>query len=463
MFKTIKTSIKFSTMRLVNYSLVFILFFLFANCTKDETPAPKPDAEENSNPEPQEPQEPQPEVYFILNVNENVHTEKSDDWIFIHSESGDLLDSKSIESGEFVFEMDSDKIPEKFTITLFHFHTEYSNNYRLTTFTEISKGTYWYWQDLYDFRTWSQGDSYGNFTFKVNDFDNAPINTIISNEFGLIDNSTTFGFINEVWEVSGGPAIYDKDDYISTIMTEAGELKYYIYENVLNQGSFNYFFENPLSYKNDYLNFDNVIQIDLPDNYYLFDLNVMGFQENQEYQRDGFVISSINSAFSTHNFEKVPVGFLNRFDKYIIDFILEWDKGNHTYQNQTYGERPQQIVVPEIPSYTITNNSFQNFSFDTDFKFQWKRDLWGASATPGKSIQWNVYSSSDYNSPFGELPEEFANKYPEINLNSLKHFKSELFFNTLEYSELLDLQYGKVHSTYPHFTHEMMAIISSDE
>jgi len=218
-----------------------------------------------------------------------------------------------------------------------------------------------------------------------------------------------------------------------------------------------------LSFKNDYLHFDHLIQVDLPNDYFLFDLNVMGYQEGQEYERDGYVLSSIKSAFTTHSFTFVPIGFLDKFDNYKVDFILRWDKDKFTYQNQSYSERPQQIFIPEIPSFSILNDSFQNFNFDTDFEFQWKVDSWNTNLGPNKFLLWNVFSSSDYTLLINEFPEDFTNKYPDIKLDSMMHFKSDLYFNTFEYSQFLELRYGEVHSEYPHFDHEVISIVNADE
>ncbi|MGI9549923.1 MAG: hypothetical protein ACR2MT_01885 [Aurantibacter sp.] len=414
--------------------LIITTLVLSANCTKDQAPAPKPDTDEQIDPEPNEPKEPtepETEVYFTLNTYEPPYeVEASEDWVILHDANGKLLDYSSYVAGDKLeFEAPTDSLTPTFSVTYLKYRNLNDRKYHdVTTTTNVARGF------VQNFGPYSLSESEdliktGEFDFTVQnvpdpDRDASPIKVELSSGRGRLGGgSGGSGFPNgtQVLTLAQIDKYEGFDDYLITILDDFNNLKYYFLDNPSGQGF-------TTDYTVDFLDFEQDISIFLPP-HNSYNLNVAGFKEEQEFSQNGGywlhdVISVLNTDVPTN---PLKVGYLDIFTKYRTVFNISMD--GYSYVIVNFGDPLEALVIPDKPAVTVTDPSLNAFRFNVDTEFVSGVHSWFYEEGSGANndflrTTWSISADKGFEPVVGDLPNEILEKYPDMALNLLEYSSS---------------------------------------
>tara|TARA_R110002167_G_scaffold35569_8_gene113553 strand:- start:2655 stop:3905 length:1251 start_codon:yes stop_codon:yes gene_type:complete len=390
----------------------------------EETQIPSPE------PTPEVPKAPIYEVYFTVNTFPNYNSDLSDDWIIIHDEQGKLLEYRPFESGDqLLFERDSDSLPEFFTVSRLQYSfNETSKYFEINTSCKTAQKS-----EL------NLGSNYvsniepltktGDFDITINNIPvppgkASPIKDIVSTKIGRLGGVSSGSAINGLSKLIKTTAKYEKvEDYIVTILDGNDNLRYYNFQNALSQ-------DITVDYSNAFQNFDTYLNVYLP-TYSSYNMNIAGFEDGQVFDQNGGywlhnIISVIDDEIKT---APLIIGYLDKFKRYRTQFNISM--ADYNYYISQYGDPLLEIVIPEKPNMTITDQSIENFRFQIDIDFLSAGQRWeykeGAFETNDYSqTRWSIEVPYGYEQYIGEIPDEILEKYPTININKLQFKQTSL-------------------------------------
>ncbi|MDC6362000.1 MULTISPECIES: hypothetical protein [Flavobacteriaceae] len=429
-------------MKIAQLGVLFALCTLFFSCSKDEANVQSPDLEENETQNPPETPAPEPvvdkEVYFEAFIGKNLNTEDSDNWLLVHDEEGVLLDYKPFEENDnLIFEMDSDKVPDKFTVTHFFVFTLTGNAaFNLTTYTEVNKGSKWIVGNLNsEPYTYVEPEVTGNFDITIAGDFVPPSMRVISNSEGNGEGNGAFSITTDSftgdWLYKKNAELFVENDYYITLMSGSGETSYYLLTDVQNGDVYNLEYDS-------FSEFDSHMNMVSPLTSKIY-FSLRGYtQTPTSIASPGYDFYKINGLVSGNGiYHDFNVGYFgNKFEAYsfYLNAILEDYSYTHYYLGT---ELPNELIVPERPSFTIDNPDIQDFKFSTDIAYNRKVNSW-ASDQAQRPTYWYVYSSSASSVAIGALPEELMTMYPEMDISELSYQSSLLFIDSKTHSEYMD-------------------------
>lgn len=460
-----------------NQYLIFLLsLLLLVGCTESTEIIPEIDQEGEQNEQPQEPEEEiKNEKYFQLEINENLITEIQDNlivdnWIFISTLTGEVLDYKPFESGDIIeFEKLSTEIPDFFNITLlssFRDIVQDNSTYRLITYSKINKGSKWYLkpEEDTDALSLSRGGKLEDVILFVN---NVPPSDISGfNPQITFDISDTYGLTGE----SNQPLVTNIENDLYTLA-----INYDLYENSReslvvvkdnNQNSKYAFISNSQADKeitldyNSFKEFDNFLGFTLPTNTRFYFSRIQAFENIEDFSFSGGYF--LNDSFS-QNLTKnpIPLVYLDQFENYLTSILVSTND-NYDYSYTKYGSKPEEILFPEsIPSISINDKSIANFNFSTESNFKRHTSTWrfrsnnfSNSISERKSTDWNIHSQNSDPIVIFDLPEEIKELYTDINIENLNHSGTSLHINFDDYQEFISKRFASPVIDYSSFSQE---------
>ncbi|MEX0314054.1 MAG: hypothetical protein AB3N18_07740 [Allomuricauda sp.] len=443
--------------------LLFGVVLLLGACSSENNPEIDTEQQNPNNPpvEPEEPQEPALVTY--LTYTPDFYTEDKDHWIIIHNQDGELLDYKSFESGdELVFEAKESELSstDKLSVSIMTYNLETANNtHTINTYTGIDKGTVW--ETTNTSGKISPGSDYHtilNSTHKtskslskkapvpynltVNNIPNIDKYTLTSiedhivKENHLLQHSTVLN-LDQI-ELSSDI------EYLLSIGDGDGGLKYFIINPPENQDDI------VLDYA-DFLDYDSIIEVDLPDNHHFLNANVWARSSDDFLSEPPLLLSRDASAGPAA--ETAQFGYLNSYPHFDTFFTIDMVDG-YGYGYNEVGQIPDAIAVMPKPNFEILNASLSDFDFSTDITYLRRTSLWAlweAIPTDGNLDQtrWYVHSSSNETGKIGALPDEIIQKYPNLNLDDLYHINTSLILKGQSYQDLINLVFKRISILYP--------------
>lgn len=402
--------------RLRNIIALFSFILILVSCSRD---APFP----NENLELPVVEE----LYFSFKANKD--TSESDNWVIIHNENGELLDYKSFEENDYLeFKTKSPLLTDKISISLFSYSEINGNIYHtIATTTGIDKGSVW--DDENETITVGATNTLvGDFSFTLIDFPEIKLFNI-SNENGGIGGGLSGSGSGGVWTYSASNySLYEKNNYLFTIVESNADSKYFYLQDIQNE-------DNILINYSEFKLFDSYLNIDLPLNS-SYVMVLFGFEDYQDYfDGDGYKLSQI-FPFNNYDVNQNPlrIGYLNRFNKYMTQFNVYFE--NYIYNYKKYGSKPNEIIVPENLTFSISDNSVRNFEFSTNITFvkyvsKWSYSI-GIRNTDWIGSFWRVESSTNMYPKIGNLPDELFQLYQDLDVNSLEYSQTIFTLNPEE-------------------------------
>ena len=394
-------------MYLIKKNVLFSLALLLISCSGDDSPNEILEV-------------PVPELYFSFKANND--TSESENWIIIHNENGELLDYKSFEENDYLeFKTQNPLLTDNISITLFTYSKINGNKlHAITTTTGVDKGSIWDDEN----KPITEGATdvlIGSFNFALTNFHKIEwLN--ISNENGEMGGGLSGSENGSVWTYSDSDyTLYEKNNYMFTIVENNLDSKYYYLQDIQDGDNIS------LDYS-EFKLFDSYLNINIPINSsYLMVL--LGFEDYQDYfDGNGYMLSQI-FPFNNDDVNQNPIriGYLDRLNKYMTQFSVYFD--NYTYNYKKYGAKPNEIIVPDNSTFSITNNSVQNFEFSTNVNFIKYTSYWSYNTGTWNSDWvenvWKVESPTNLYHNIGNLPDEIFQLHQQLDVNSLEYFRTD--------------------------------------
>jgi len=407
-------------MKFVKLILLFITF-AFCGCTSDDK------SEEKDEPNTMN----TPEIVFTLNVN--TETTNSDNWIIVHNDRGELIDFKTYENGDVLeIEAVSTLVTDKITITDYINTIENGNDrYNFVTFTEISKGSIWNFKPFEELQNNEEvrGEETGSFDVTIS---NVPLsaNCNISHGFGSVGGSgSSIGST-----ITKSVSLYENvSEYLITFTETSGISKQLLIGPGIDGTNINFDYSQ-------FKNFDSYVDVNFQQNVPYFS-SVFAFYLNREFSNGGGF--HLNLTFPFDSSLPIRLGYLNRFDKYFTQ--LNFNDSNYYYSYKNYGEKPEEINVPENINLSISNSSIKDFEFSTPLSFNRINSTWQVSeGTINEDLiqtNWTIIAENAEKHLIGDIPDELLARYPKINLDDLTYSSTSLFLNFDTYDEFIEKRF----------------------
>ncbi|WP_420601850.1 hypothetical protein [Flagellimonas sp.] len=436
------------------FCFLALSFFLFIQCSKDNSPEPESEAPKETPKEtpkdPTPPPEPEPIVYFTFTIDQSINTSEQDNWILIHDENGKLLDYKSYESGETLeFEDLENNLTENIHISLFHHRiitTQDQNNqpqqtdqHTGTTYTSIPIKNHWT-HSKYPTKLEQKTEltANGEFSLHLSNFPNPDnvlngffstmrhgnLSTVVAPSFGSF---SIFNPNTNTLELNGLASYNENPNYLMTVLNQENyEMRYSFFKKTENSANLN------LDY-NEFEVLDNIYNLPvLPDNQsYLF--QHVGFETETSFKSDTgyFILGPQGSPDLNGN--GIPVGTLDQFEFYRT--WLSYSTNEYSYHLNQDGPNMSIESYPEAPSVS-SNGNINSFDFSTTADYLRREDSWIGS---DNTTNWKVVCDANTYPKLSEFPEELITLFPSlVPLNDLQHVSTRIFLQGDTYDENLD-------------------------
>lgn len=397
---------------------VLSLVFLVSNCSKDESPTPKPDAQPD-------PKEPETEVYFTLNVLGPRDFGATDEWIIIHDQNGKLLDFKQYTVGDVLkFEANTDSLTEKIAITelKYIFNADSGSKFHsLVTTPQVLKGSEWSFGSDQE-STFVPPVETGAFQLSVTNIPGMLKLNVSTKRSRLYTSPYAFPPHN-LENFSMNFKTYEgEDDYIISILDASNNIKYYDFGNPdMSDISVDY---------SQFKSFDHYINVNLPphNDYYL---NVAAFEDDDPFWNFGGywlhdILGPLDTEIST---TPLVFGYLDSFTRYRTTFVLQME--GYDYNIAQYGERLEELTIPDKPSLSIIDPSRNTFKFEVDIDYisanhGWNHNEGSNETNDYTSTGWGFFSEKGVDPIIGDLPDEILEKYPTMGIDKLEYSSTRL-------------------------------------
>ncbi|WP_437395933.1 hypothetical protein [Flagellimonas lutimaris] len=423
------------------FPMLLGILFICYGCSKDESQPPNPNPTEGEEPTTENPEEQEPEMVTYFTFEALTNTGDTDDWVIIHDENGVLLDFKSFEFGDnFEFQvLKEEPHPDNFTITLFNYKNSVEGEmlHTFKSYPNISAESHWKYTSNAGANNDSARDSStGSFNITIKN---------VSPKYRWISDR------NGILVATGGPdlpgftgnytheniPIYDNPDFFFTIYDSSNNLKYYSIENVSDGDDIT------LDYS-DFKSFDSYLEVELPNTTSTYKLSSISavFEDDQSMNLSGGKFTSYFFADAEPP-SPLKLGYLDTYSKYLS--IISYNSDEFLYAYTKFGDRPDEIIIPENKSITILNESIYNYQFETNLDFQMKDVLW--EVTEGEryvdlvQTTWNIFSAPSFSGTIGEIPTEIQEAYSNLKIEDLNLTSTSLHLDFINYTDLIQVEF----------------------
>ena len=194
----------------------------------------------------------------------------------------------------------------------------------------------------------------------------------------------------------------------------------------------------------DFKSFDSYLEIALPDSPSTYQLSSISafFDEGQPIDLSGGKFTSYFFA-ETEPPKPLKLGYLDSFSKYLS--IISFNSDDFLYAYSKFGDKPDEIVIPENKAINVVNESVYNYEFESNVDFQMKDVLWeikeGERYVDLIQTSWNVFSAPGFSGTIGEIPEEIQSSYPNLRIDDLILTSTTLHLDFITYPDLLQVEF----------------------
>ncbi|WP_405385007.1 hypothetical protein [Maribacter sp. LLG6340-A2] len=437
-------------MKVIKFGYLSIMVFSLFNCSKNEDtkePSIQPEVIEAEKPV-SPPEIIEEEIYLTVNIDTNINTTDSEDWLIIHDDNNNLVDYKSYESGdEITFSAYPDSITSSLSITKFSQVIDYVNDlndgtspqtrsevgkrYEITTTNGLNRG------DVFNINSSVLNEpqnrtKIGEFNLTIEDIPqikNLNISTkngTIPYGYSISDNG------NELIDYSQKLEKYQgEEEYLISILDGNNTHKYFTFSNLENQDLILNYAEFKL--------FDTYIDLEVPtDSNYLIDIGGFDNDENLNFF-GGYKLLDISLYSDQINANVISFGYLNKFSNYRSRIILE--TSNYRYLKTQFGSKLDFLEFPDDPNFVIINDSsIQNFDFSTSSDYKSYKNTWRyveGNYPYGNYVitSWSVEIPKNKIKTVGDIPVEILEKFPNINLDKIEPYTTHLNLSEINYNQ----------------------------
>ncbi|MFL1894271.1 hypothetical protein ACJRPK_01130 [Aquimarina sp. 2-A2] len=405
----------------IYYTLLLLVLLAGISCSKDDSGNPEPNPE---NPKTGEEVINDSIIFFTLNVKkywqENGFYKSG--YIIINDEDGRLIDYRKIKNdSQYVFKAKKTEVLDKFTVTRFVNGGSNSLNVNIAdSYHNIEKDAVW---NLGGVVANSDSGNQANrvlFNLQVENI-SGWTDYALSNNKGHLTNAISEDLSSIDFSTI---SMVENDIFMLTIHFESQPSKYMLLEGIKDG--------DLLTVNgNDLLPFDSSIQVNLPNDGYVYTKNL------RADHRD-------SSTFITNNGVEIKprisdnLELLDAFSNYIIAIRTSDPEKDLSYSYNYSTLSPKNINVPALNSdFMLINSNFHAFEFETNQEYDTKISVWRNDLNSSlNSINILTFNSNEQDfSGMPEYPTELFISYPEFDLETLEYERTSLTKGWIPYTD----------------------------
>lgn len=368
--------------------------------------------------------------YFEVTVVDGYINEGGDVWIFIHNNSGEVLDAKPLSK----------------VITRFHSHTPESKiSVTIATRTFGGDGSH---PPVINLKSYLGVNTPTQWTLKkdgtstIDCGDKKGIVNISINDPGVGETfasclSSPGSFDWPDYNVSTSTSLVYRpvevkwlcDDLFLYVMGEDQQPRYKLLDDV-EPGTYNYTM-------NDLSTFDLIREVSFPKPTWS-NLSVKAFENSESIYDPGIRINYDTKSVFDVDIPTARAGYLNRYPYYVTDLDVFY-MNSHRFQ---YSEAPGVPALIEIPfnfNPVVTNKNFTSYQFTANQAVAFRESffVYFSTNTSEYFIEWSVFADGEnlYSHPT-TIPDSFLKKYPGFHFEKTEHNFTRFY---TEYKSLNEL------------------------
>jgi len=426
-------------MRFPYLILVFLFVLFLTGCSKDDPVIPVPEKEVQPDPKPEEPEGPQLETYFTFEAGPNsIVSPSTGDWIIIHKANGDLLDYKPIKNGEtLTFQaldtVDTNEITVSLLIPL---ETEFNKNYIIRTYGKIEKGRTW----NYDIKSSNSPQPTGQFNLTVSNIQNWLDYSLYSaNGYGRFMDS----YFHSLSTNDNDPNnlvledffLYENNNYLLSIIDENRNPKYTWINNVQNNDQIS------IDGSSELRDFEQNVDLTLPEEATGFMYIASALADTAESSLQMYYVISPSDISGINS---IRLGYLDDYQEFNTYLRYSFEDYSYSYSETGNGITTANID-PTKPTFAFSDTSHSNFSFETNADYVSYNSSWNTTSNDGTvftSTVWNVSAQEGFFPRINEMPEEFTDLYPNLNIDDLKLINTDIHLKTSTWENYIGDLFG---------------------
>ncbi|UZO81943.1 hypothetical protein NBT05_05620 [Aquimarina sp. ERC-38] len=364
-------------------------------------------------------------VYFSVKIEDNVYTSTQlVNYIILNDDDGNLIDYRPLRNGNnLVFKTKKEEAPTTFSVSLSYYNnnSQYENIGGISTYFNVKSGSTWLFEE-------NENDTYqetGTYSIQIN-------NTVDIESYELRDFKTITsgeGYSNDsVIMIPYVRNYLNQFHFVS--LTSALENKYYK------------FVSNPEQKNNLVLNFNDFKEyelsdlISIPQGYLDYSVGVEVLKDKTFFQTDQVNSLDLDTLGST--IKLLTVSNMEKYRLYFIEY-----KDNFTYYYDNYTKDYLSATIPDINSINlqISNNSIDNFKYNTNINYDRIRSQWRHTDTIKNLVSetsvWYFHANNDGFKVKPNLPKEVIDAIPNYKLENLKYYQTRLTRGGPTYEEII--------------------------
>jgi len=368
--------------------------------------------------------------YFEVTLVDGYINEGGDVWIFIHNNSGEVLDAKPLSKGitRFYSHTPESKISVTIATQTFGGDASHPPVINLKSYLGVNTPTQWILKKD-EISTINCGDTKGTVNIRIDDPGVGEVFASCLSAPGSFswpdyNVSTSTSLVYRPMEVKELC-----DDLFLYMMGEDQQPRYKLLDDIA-PGTYNFT-------KNDLSAFDHIIETSFPKPTWS-NLTVKAFESSQSvYEPATYINYDTKSVFET-DLPIARAGYLNKYTRYVTALDVFY-MDSHRFQYSEAPGIPASIDLPLNFNPIVTDKNFLTYQFTANQEVAFRESIFVYFSTVKSeySMQWSVFvdGESSFKHPT-VIPNSFLKKHSGFHFEKTQHNVTRFY---TEYKSLNEL------------------------
>lgn len=374
----------------------------------------------------------------VVEPSHNMQSNPSEDWIFIHTEDGQLYHHEQIVNGQTYTLQALDNVNlANMTVTGLRIN-DYSTqkSYNLTSYGKLQPGRTWTFKDRFVSTNLA---SLGQVDITVTDMPNWNSYTLSN----IMKHSPSDLSAYKSWDPNFDPTVIEvkgfsykeTDDYLMTVI-DANWMPSYKWINDLTNGA-----DITLDGSTEFAAYDQIATIPLDNTINNFSFNVSGINATSGEEFGLYWTTTANPSYIAGSSASFGIGYLNDYQVYKTQMYIGNDNYAYSFSKKGSPVTTADVNFSEIPVTYNNTSSIATYDYNTATSHIMNSSMWigGGGISDTYSINWFVFAPNSETAKILEMP---VTDFPELDFANISFNSTTLVTQGDDYDTYTGFQFG---------------------